>query len=178
MITIGELGKKFSLSRSTLLYYSKIGLLMPSQRTEANYRLYTEDNEKCLEKICLYRKTGMSLKKIKSILDSNHNPALEERLKQLNEELNNIQSQQRMILALMQNPSAEDIVSLLTPERFEKLLKSAGLNEENTRMFHAKLEMASLKEHREFLEFLGIEDEKRNEIILQAREYIKNNKMC
>ena len=43
--TVGQLVKAFKLSRSTLLYYDKINLLTPSgEWTEANYRLYTQDD--------------------------------------------------------------------------------------------------------------------------------------
>ncbi|MFC1747364.1 MerR family DNA-binding transcriptional regulator [Pseudomonadota bacterium] len=38
MHTIGEVSKRFSISRSTLLYYDAIGLLSPSGRSNANYR--------------------------------------------------------------------------------------------------------------------------------------------
>ncbi|MEN8133472.1 MAG: MerR family DNA-binding transcriptional regulator [Pseudomonadota bacterium] len=44
MFTIGQIGKRFGISRSTLLYYDAIGLLRPSGRSTANYRLYTEDD--------------------------------------------------------------------------------------------------------------------------------------
>ena len=44
MLTIGKLARKFDLSRSTLLYYDRIGLLKPSGRTRANYRVYTPRN--------------------------------------------------------------------------------------------------------------------------------------
>ncbi len=37
MHTIGQIGKRFGLPRSTLLYYDAIGLLSPSRRSDANY---------------------------------------------------------------------------------------------------------------------------------------------
>lgn len=70
MYTIGQLSKAFGLSRSTLLYYDKIGLLMPSARTSAGYRSYSEEDRKRLEQICLYRETGISLEDMKIILDT------------------------------------------------------------------------------------------------------------
>jgi len=39
MFLITELARKHGLSRSTLLYYDRIGLLTPSGRSEAGYRL-------------------------------------------------------------------------------------------------------------------------------------------
>ena len=41
MLTISQVASRFGLSRSTLLYYDTIGLLSPSLRSRANYRLYS-----------------------------------------------------------------------------------------------------------------------------------------
>ncbi|MEM8862651.1 MAG: MerR family transcriptional regulator, partial [Chloroflexota bacterium] len=70
MYTIGDLAKEFKLSRSTLLYYDKIGLLTPSKRTEADYRLYSEAEFVRMSKIALYKKAGLSLDEIAEILNS------------------------------------------------------------------------------------------------------------
>ena len=40
MHTAGKLARRYALSRSTLLYYHRIGLLVPSGRSAANYRVY------------------------------------------------------------------------------------------------------------------------------------------
>ncbi len=39
MLTVGKLAEDFGLSRSTLLYYDRIGLLQPAARTEKGYRV-------------------------------------------------------------------------------------------------------------------------------------------
>lgn len=83
MYSIGQLVKRFNLSRSTLQYYDSIGLLGASARTGANYRRYSEDDVKRLEQICIYREAGLSLEDIKKILNSPENTTasiLEKRL--------------------------------------------------------------------------------------------------
>ena len=70
MITVSRLARQFNLSRSTLLYYDRIGLLRPSDRSRSNYRLYTREDRKRLEKICHYRAIGLPLKAIQRILDA------------------------------------------------------------------------------------------------------------
>jgi DNA-binding transcriptional MerR regulator len=57
---ISELGRRFGLSRSTLLYYDRIGLLRPSGRSGADYRQYSEDDVQRMERICLFRGSGLS----------------------------------------------------------------------------------------------------------------------
>ena len=70
MYTIGQLSRCSGLSRSTLLYYDRKGLLNPTARTEANYRLYNDKDLTRLELILNYRETGISLEQIKQLLDS------------------------------------------------------------------------------------------------------------
>ena len=69
MYTIGRLARRYQLSRSTLLYYDRIGLLKPGARTETGYRIYDEYDAKRLEKICTYRRAGLALADIKTSLD-------------------------------------------------------------------------------------------------------------
>ncbi|MGB5485799.1 MAG: MerR family transcriptional regulator, partial [Lysobacterales bacterium] len=70
MFTIGQVAKKYSLSRSTLIYYDSIGVLTPSGRSESNYRLYSEDDMKKMDRIQLFRSTGLSLDSIALLLQS------------------------------------------------------------------------------------------------------------
>jgi DNA-binding transcriptional MerR regulator len=42
LLKIGELAKQTGLSVRTLHYYDEIGLLVPSHRTEADHRLYSD----------------------------------------------------------------------------------------------------------------------------------------
>lgn len=64
MLTPGVLARRVGLSRSTLLYYDRIGLLRPSRRTLSRYRQYSEKDVQRLEQICTLRKTGLRLKDI------------------------------------------------------------------------------------------------------------------
>ena len=40
--SVSRLGRRYGLSRSTLLYYDRIGLLSASARSAAGYRVYGE----------------------------------------------------------------------------------------------------------------------------------------
>ena len=55
MMTIGKLSKVFGFSRSTLLYYDKIGLIRPSARSKSGYRLYNDKDVSRLEQIIILR---------------------------------------------------------------------------------------------------------------------------
>ena len=58
----------FNLSRSTLLYYHRIGLLRPNARSPAGYRLYSDDDKERLTAICNFRQAGLGLEEIRKLL--------------------------------------------------------------------------------------------------------------
>jgi DNA-binding transcriptional MerR regulator len=76
MRTVKEVSKLTGVSVRTLHYYDAIGLLKPTEVTEAGYRLY-DDTALCrLQNILLFRELQFPLKEIKAILDSpNFEPA-------------------------------------------------------------------------------------------------------
>ena len=65
---VGELAKKTGISVRTLHYYDEIGLLSPSGRTEADYRLYDGADIIRLQQIMSLRQLGFSLIEIKECL--------------------------------------------------------------------------------------------------------------
>ncbi|MDB4690547.1 MerR family transcriptional regulator [Verrucomicrobia bacterium] len=67
--TISKLASRFSLSRSTLLYYDRIGLLRPSNRTSTGHRRYDQEDYERLRLICALRKVGLSLQDVIMLLD-------------------------------------------------------------------------------------------------------------
>jgi len=70
---------KASVSVRTLRYYDQVGLLSPSRRTEAGYRLYTDEDLSCLQQILALKFLGFSLDEIKQYLWIGP-PALQEAL--------------------------------------------------------------------------------------------------
>jgi len=72
LLQVGELAKQTGLSIRTLRYYDEIGLLVPSHRTEAEYRLYSEADIARLQQILSLRQLGFALKEIRECLE---NPA-------------------------------------------------------------------------------------------------------
>lgn len=70
MKTVHEVSKLTGVSKRTLQYYDKIGLLKPSVRTEAGYRLYDDKALERLQQILLFRELEFSLNEIQSILEA------------------------------------------------------------------------------------------------------------
>ena len=65
---IGELAKATGLTVRTLHHYDEIGLLTPSERTQAGYRLYGEQDVERLYEIRALRDLGIPLGEIPDAL--------------------------------------------------------------------------------------------------------------
>ena len=74
MKTVKELSDLTGISVRTLHYYDEIGLLKPTEKSDAGYRLYDDKALETLQQILFFREFDISLKEIKAVLD---NPALE-----------------------------------------------------------------------------------------------------
>ena len=160
-MTIGRLARQFGLSRSTLLYYDRIGLLRPSCRSEAGYRRYTDRDAEELGRICLYRQTGLSLERIRTLRagEAAHGEtaaALEEQLRRIAEQMNDLRRRQQLIVKLIDKPRLLEEQSPMNRERWTRLLRAAGFSEEALNQWHAEFERSAPEEHRQFLEFLNI----------------------
>ena len=70
MKTVGQVSELAGVSIRTLRYYDKIGLLSPSSRSDAGYRLYSDDDLRRLQQILLFRELEFSLEDIRRVLDS------------------------------------------------------------------------------------------------------------
>jgi len=162
MITISRLARQFSLSRSTLLYYDRIGLLRPSGRSPSNYRLYTGEDQQRLGKICHYRQIGLSLKVIRRILDSPDDGAgtvLEQRLLEIERQIQALRNQQRLIRAILGSPALGKMPGGLNREKWTTLLRAAGMRDEDMLQWHVEFERLFPGDHQAFLEALGIPPE-------------------
>ena len=74
MRTVKEISYLTGISVRTLHYYDEIGLLKPTEKSDAGYRLYDDKALETLQQILFFREFDISLKEIKAVLD---NPALE-----------------------------------------------------------------------------------------------------
>lgn len=70
MKTVIEVSRLTGVSVRTLHHYDAIGLLKPSEVTDAGYRLYDDTALERLQTILLFRELQFPLKEIKQIIDS------------------------------------------------------------------------------------------------------------
>lgn len=174
MYTIRELCKKSGLSRTALLYYESIGLLTAEARSESNYRLYSDDSVKRLERICTYRAAGVPLAEITQILrykSDGEREILEKTLSMLNQKAREIKDNQEKIAALLHQESilafplaGIDIKAIMTS------LAAFGIDESVFLQIHKILEQNSSENHRSFLNLCGFSEAEINHIFSALHE--------
>lgn len=67
--TVGQLARLAGVSVRTLHHYGDLGLLLPTGRTPAGYRVYDADAAQRLTRILYYRDLGFGLDEIAALLD-------------------------------------------------------------------------------------------------------------
>ncbi|MDQ6815888.1 MAG: MerR family transcriptional regulator [Actinomycetota bacterium] len=69
MRTVGEVSELAGVSVRALHHYDEVGLLSPSGRSDAGYRLYSHADLSRLQEILVWRQLGLSLAEIRAVLD-------------------------------------------------------------------------------------------------------------
>lgn len=68
--TINKIAQIAGVTLRTLRYYDKIGLLAPSARSVAGYRLYSDEDVEKLQQILFFRELDFSLSRIRQIISN------------------------------------------------------------------------------------------------------------
>lgn len=68
-LTVGQVARLAGVTVRTLHHYDETGLLRPSDRSPAGYRLYTDDDLARLQAVLFYRELGFPLDDIATLLD-------------------------------------------------------------------------------------------------------------
>ncbi|PAW11334.1 MerR family transcriptional regulator [Vibrio sp. V1B] len=161
MLTITQLARECGLSRTTILYYEREGLLAPAHRSENGYRWYGEKEMQRLKTISSYRSYGLPISSIRTLLaqkGKSQAEILKDHFNELEREIQNLRAQQKAIMVLLQEPQLiED--NIVTKERWVQIMQAAGFSENDMVTWHQKFEEMEPAEHQKFLESLGIEQD-------------------
>ena len=68
-LTVGQVAGLVGVSVRTLHHWDEIGLVVPSARSWAGYRLYGPDDVARIHRVLVYRETGMTLAEVARVLD-------------------------------------------------------------------------------------------------------------
>ena len=157
MKTVKEIAKLTGISARTLHYYDEIGLLKPTQKSEAGYRLYDEKALETLQQILFFREFDIPLKDIKTVIQ---NPSFDRN--QI------LQMQRKMLVAKKERiecliASIDDILKGESKMEFEIFNKS-----EIEEMCSAMIENMKEEQKQVFIEQYGSIEEWKKEFMEKA----------
>jgi DNA-binding transcriptional MerR regulator len=162
MYRITQLARQYGLSRSTLLYYDRIGLLSPSGRSDAGYRLYAPADRDRLATICSFRQAGLGIEDISAILSESGDTTaevLKQRLVSVGEEIHALQTKQRLLAGMLRLQGQGGPIGAVDKEMFVGLLRAAGMDDDAMRQLHIEFERRAPEAHHAFLLSLGISEQ-------------------
>ncbi len=162
MHKITAIARQFGLSRSALLYYDRIGLLSPSGRSEAGYRLYSAEDRDRLATICSLRQAGLGVKDIQRVLsleESANGVVLQRRMRELGDEIRTLQAQQRLLGKMLQLRSLGGLPAAVDKRAWIEMLRVAGMDDAAMKRWHVEFERRAPEAHHQFLLALGIGEE-------------------
>ena len=144
LYTVGEM---FDLSISTLRYYDKEGLLPFVERSNSGIRMFSDKDYEWLKIIECLKKSGLSIKKIRSYIDMTKrgDDSLEERLQLFEERKKDVERQMKELQETLdllkykcwyyemaiQDQTEERVRSLSVeelPEEYKKIKKRVTAN--------------------------------------------------
>jgi MerR family transcriptional regulator, thiopeptide resistance regulator len=157
-LRVGELARSTGLTARTLHHYDEIGLLVPSARSEAGYRLYGDGDVRRLYRILALRGMGFPLDEIAATLardGDDARPVVRRHLERIDEQLRlarGLRARLTRILDLLDKadePSSDRFIEAIevmtrmeryyTPEQLEQLERRAdAIGEEGLRRAEAE----------------------------------------
>lgn len=134
--TVQQLARLAGVSVRTLHHYDHIGLLKPSNRTSAGYRLYGEADLLRLQQILFFKELDFPLAEIETILDDpgfdqiqalhDHRELLQQEADRLGRLLNTIEKTISRLTEDNMTMTDEELYEGFTPEQIERFTREAN----------------------------------------------------
>ncbi|USD62666.1 MerR family transcriptional regulator [Vibrio sp. SCSIO 43140] len=173
MLTVTQLARECQVSRTTILYYEREGLLMPASRSDNGYRWYGTKEINRLKQIISYRSYGLPIQEITELLSKqNHQKSqqiLRNQFEALENEVQSLRLQQKAILAALGEPITLTS-GTMNKEQWVEIMRSAGFDEKDMQQWHCQFERMRPEAHHEFLESLSIDADEIESIRAQSRQ--------
>lgn len=116
-LTVGRAAGLVGVSVRTLHHWDAIGLVRPSGRTRAGYRVYSDEDVARIHRVLVYRELGFGLAQIGAILDDPAADAKDHLRRQRRELVDQIERLRRMVGAVDRMLEASRTGMRLTPEQ-------------------------------------------------------------
>jgi DNA-binding transcriptional MerR regulator/SAM-dependent methyltransferase len=161
MISISQVSKHIGVARSTLLYYERIGILIPTRNPENGYREYSQKDVETLLLVRQLQLAGLSLKESIDIMHGNLDPTLiKKRYQSIENKIKNMMMAKQVLKSLLEKATGESV--------------PRNDNERSGRNWHAEFERKGAEAHSSWLQKLGF-DEKESTYIRWVTRDIADN---
>ncbi|OBU16391.1 methyltransferase [Photobacterium aquimaris] len=152
MYHISELAQRVNLSRSTLLYYEKLGLIKAKRQTNG-YRYYSDNDLQRIRLLQQLQAGGLTLKECQSCLDGKINrDMLMDRLQVLEQEIATKQHAKQLLSSMLgMNASCNwhETIERTAPLAHLEWLKQQGFNEKEA--LRLKWLSKNINEHEQYM---------------------------
>jgi DNA-binding transcriptional MerR regulator len=145
MWQIGALAKKLGLTVRALHHYDAIGLVAPSERSDAGYRLYSDEDAARLAHVAMLRRLGLGLDDIRACVDApgaDARDAISRHIQELRAQL----EEQRALLAKLESIEAH-LAAAPEGARLDAIMEAVDMIEKH----YTPEQLAQLAERREEL---------------------------
>jgi len=127
--TTGELASLCDVSVRTVQFYDTKGLLSPSDFSDGGRRLYSEEDLKQMRLILMLKSLGLTLESIKGVLQSSSPRKillllLDQQLKRIDGELENMQAQKQAITQIRKNIILPEPLSVNSIRDIAQIMKN------------------------------------------------------
>ena len=146
MLRIGALAKKLGLTVRALHHYDAIGLVAPSGRSDAGYRLYSDADAARLAHVAMLRRLGLGLDEIRACVDApgaDARDAISRHIETLRAEL----EEQRVLLRRLESIEAHIAATPDGARRLDAIMEAVEMIEKH----YTPEQLAQLAERREEL---------------------------
>lgn len=116
-LTVGEVAAVVGVTVRTLHHWESRGVVAPSLRTAAGYRLYDARDLARIQRVCLYRELGLPLDEITRVLDDPATPPADSLRRQRSQLAEQLERLQAMVTGLDRMIDAHESGLLLTAEQ-------------------------------------------------------------
>jgi DNA-binding transcriptional MerR regulator len=157
-LSIARAARAVGLSRTTLMYYERLGLIRPVRRPGSRYRAFRPSDLQVLFLIARWRAIGLPLQTIRRLLEHRGEapPALREHLRALEKSIEALRGQRRLTLEMLGTPAGTDAHAPVTKAAWTAMFRSIGMSDTQMREWHGQFERRNSAGHVEFLRSLGI----------------------
>lgn len=119
---IGQLSRLSKVSPRTIDYYTKLGLIQPEKRSDANYRYYSDETLHRLKRIEMMKREKYTLEEIKERLDQwekvSPNEQVADKLTALQLHLQQLEKEVKEISPMIEKlkpAQAKNLYKMITP---------------------------------------------------------------